>query len=69
MEKVKVKRVIALLQDCNPEAEFEIIVDGQIPAKDIFISYGHKNSEEKKKKSMEMNVQTCDVVTFNVEIK
>lgn len=69
MEKIKVKRVIELLQDCNPDADFEIILDGQIPAQDILVSCGYRNSEEKKKNSIPMNAQNCDTVTFNIEIE
>ena len=70
MEKIKVKRVIEVLQDCNPEADFEITCcDGQIPARDIFVSVGHKNSEEKKENSIPMNAKNCDTVTFNIEIE
>ena len=69
MEKIKVKRVIELLQDCNPEADFEIVLDGQIPAKEIFISWGYRNSELIKRKSIPMEAKNCDVVTFNIKVE
>ena len=51
-EKIKVKRVIEILQGCNPEADFGIIIDNQIPAQNMFISCGYKDHEEKKKNSI-----------------
>lgn len=67
--KIKVKRVLEMLQDCNPEAEFEIVMDGQIPAKNIFVSCGYRNHVEKNKNSIKMEPKNCDVVTFNIVIE
>lgn len=67
MEKIKVKRVIELLQDCNPEAEFQILMDGQIPFNDIYISCGYKNSNWKDLDIPKLEPKNCDFVILGIE--
>jgi len=59
---MKVKELISELQQYNTEANVEVVIDDQIPCKDIILYYGGKPGENK------VNKTTCKSVDLRVYI-